>query len=474
MDETDVVASGRAAFAESEWGRAFADLSAADAVAVLAADDLELLATAAFLTGRDEVSSQLWARAFDANLRADGVERAAGCAYWLAFGLVNRSEFARAGGWISRATDLLDERGIDCVQKGYLVSIVAIQALWRGDRAAALAGIVSAAEIADRFGETDLALLTSLTRATLCIEEGDTAAGVAMLDKVMATVTSGRASPIVTGLVYCAVISACQELFDLPRAQQWSAALAHWCDAQPDLVPYTGWCQIHRAEIMHVHGDWDDAVAAAERAYERSQLSTDHATAGEAFYRLGEVHRLRGDFAAAEHAFRAASRAGREPQPGSALLRLAQGFIDASAATIRRVCAEPQERHVLRAPVLGAKVEIMLEVDDVAAARAAADELAALADRYDAALLRAAAAHCTGAVVLAEADPVAALPILRSAWSGWRDLDAPYEAARTRVSIGRACRALGDEDGAQMEFDAGRGGHFCTSALHPISLASTP
>ena len=58
--------------------------------------------------------------------------------------------------------------------------------------------------------------------------------------------------------------------------------------------------------------------------------------------------------------------------------------------------------------------------------------------------------------MLAEGDTAAALGALRAAWSCWRALDAPYEAARLRVLIGVACRSMGDDDGAEMEFDAAR------------------
>jgi DNA-binding CsgD family transcriptional regulator len=210
---------------------------------------------------------------------------------------------------------------------------------------------------------------------------------------------------------------------------------------------------VHRAEILQLHGAWPDALEEAERACERLAGTPDQPSAAAAWYRRGELHRLAGEFASAEEAFRQASRLGREPQPGLALMRLGQGQADTAGAAIRRAVAERPDR-AGRGGLLGAYAEIVLADGDAAAARAAADELAALAMDLDSPLLRATAAQADGAVRLAEGDPAAALAALREAWTRWRELEAPYEAGRVRVLIGLACRTLGDEDGAQMELDA--------------------
>ena len=219
-------------------------------------------------------------------------------------------------------------------------------------------------------------------------------------------------------------------------------------------MPYRGQCLVYRAEIMQLHGAWSDAVEEARRACEWLSRPPGPAT-GPAFYQRAELHRLRGEFAKAEQAYRQASQFGRTPQPGLALLRLAQGQLDAAAAAIRRAVEEAQDR-LTRAKVLAAHVEIMLAVGDVPAARAAADELTAVAADLDAPLLRAVAAHATGAVLLAEGDARAAVAALRRAWTAWQELEAPYDAARVRVLIGLAYRALGDRDTAAMELDAAR------------------
>jgi len=248
------------------------------------------------------------------------------------------------------------------------------------------------------------------------------------------------------------VIEACQEIFDLRRAQEWTEALTQWCESQPGLVAYRGQCLVYRAEIMRLHGAWGEAANEAKRACERL---AGRPPVGMAFYQQAEVHRLRGDFAEAENAYRQAGQWGREPQPGLAMLRLAQGQVDAAALAIRRVADETDVR-VARSQVLAAFVEIMVAAHDLGAARAAAEELAELADELGAPLLHAVSGYATGAVLVGEGDARAALVVLRRAWAAWQELDAPYEAARVRVLIGLVCRELGDHDTGAVELDAAR------------------
>lgn len=186
----------------------------------------------------------------------------------------------------------------------------------------------------------------------------------------------------------------------------------------------------------------------AQRACERLSEPPGQPAVGMAFYQQAELHRLRGEFTKAEEAYRQASQWGREAQPGLALLRLAQGQVDAAEAAIRRVLDEAQDR-VTRSRLLAAHVEILLAAGDVPAARGGVDELSTIAADLDAPFLRAVAAHATGAVLLAEGDARAALGETRRAWTVWQQLEAPYEAARAQVLIGLACRALADEDGTR-------------------------
>jgi DNA-binding CsgD family transcriptional regulator len=455
MAGADALDRGRRSFARQAWADAYAQLSAADRQDPLEPEDLERLATAATLIGRDDDAADTGARAHQEFLIRGEVERAVRCAFWLAYSFLERGDQARGGGWMARARRLLDDAQLDCVERGYLLFPGALQALVEGDTATAAASFDKATRIGGRFGDPDLLALGRLGLGGARLAEGDTAAGVALLDEAMISVEAGEVSPTVAGIVYCAVIEACQEIYDLRRAQQWTASLTRWCAAQPDLVPYRGQCLVHRSEIMALHGAWPDAMDEARRAAKRLTAPPGQPAAGLAFYQQGELHRLRGELARAEEAYRQASQWGRDPQPGLALLRLAQGQVDTAAAAIRRVVDEASD-FVSRLRLLPAQVEILLAVGDVEAASAAAGELARLADGLGAPFLTAVAVHAQGAVLLAEGDPRAALAALRGAWLAWQELEVPYEAGRVRVLIGLACRELGDQDGAKMELDAAR------------------
>jgi ATP/maltotriose-dependent transcriptional regulator MalT len=452
MSRSPALASGRAAYARRDWAAAYTHMSDADREAPLETEDLERLATAAYLIGRDAECAAAWARAHHDLLRRGDVARAVRCAFWLAFGLFSHGERARGGAWIERGRRLLDDAG-DCVERGYLSLPSAFECLARGEVPAAHAEFCRAGEIGERFADADLIALARHSRGRVLLRMGDLRQGVALLDEAMVAIEAGEVSPLVVGDVYCSVIEGCIEIFDLRRAQEWTAALASWCASQPDLVPYRGQCLVRRAEILQWRGVWTEAVEEAERACEQFRRGPDQPAAGAAFYQRGELHRLRGEFAEADAAYRQASRHGCKPQPGLAHLRLAQGQVEAAAALIARALADTSSRPA-RARLLPAMVDIALAASDLERARGAADELTDIAESLDAPFLSAAARQARGAVLLASGDAGAALVALRQAWTAWQDVDVPYEAARVRVQIGRACLGLGDPAGADMEFDA--------------------
>lgn len=411
---------------------------------------------AAYLVGRSADSLGFWARAHHEFLNRGLLERAVRCAFWLTFGLLEKGEQARGNGWLSRAKRLLDDGCRDCVEQGYLLLPAGLQRIRERDHAAAYACFMEAAQVGARFSDSDLVALGRHGAGRALIRMGQTREGVALLDEAMAAVEAREVSSMVVGDVYCGVISGCFEVFDLRRAQEWTASLTHWCESHPDLVRYNGECLLRRAEIMQLHGAWSDASETARQARERCiEEEPDPSVIGAAFYRQAELHRLEGEFGAAEHAYREASRLGRKPQPGLAQLRLAQGRIDAAAAAIRSAVEETLER-AARSRLLPAYVDIMLAASEIVAARAAADELLQLARELDAALMHAIAAQAHGAVLLAQGDARSALTALRQAWAVWLELEAPYEAARVRVLTGSACQQLGDQDSAALEFDAAR------------------
>jgi DNA-binding CsgD family transcriptional regulator/tetratricopeptide (TPR) repeat protein len=451
----DALQGGREAYDHRAWAQAYAQLLAADAIEPLELADLERLAMAAELIGRYEDSSDALARSHQEGLRVGDLSGAARAAFWLGFGLIHRGEFARGGGWVARAAGLIADEQLDCVEQGYVLLPGAIRALDEGQSNEGLASFEEVSRIAARFGDLDLATLGRLGRGTAHIALGEIERGVVLLDEAMVAVTADEVSPIVVGIVYCATIEACQGIFDLRRAQEWTAALTRWCESQPELQPFRGRCLLYQAELMQFHGDWQDAIAQTRIAYDQLSRPPPEPAVAEAHYQQGELHRLRGEFAAAEEAYREASQQGRQPEPGRALLRLAQGQAVPALAVIRRAVNETQDR-LARARLLDPMVEIALAAGDLDAAREAASELTGVAESSRAPLVRAMATRAEGAVALADGDANAAIGMLRGAWSQWRALEAPYEAARVRVLIGEACRALGDEDTAAMEFDAAR------------------
>lgn len=432
------------------WSDAYRSLTGADSAAGLGAADLERLATATYMLGREDEYLDALERAHHAHLAGGDGERAVRCAFWLAMTLMLRGEAGRAAGWRARAERLLERAGRDCVERGYLLLPQVVARHATGDHAAAYATATTVAEIAERFQDPDLHTLAVHEQGLCLTRLGRVEDGLRLLDEAMVAVVGGELSPIVTGLVYCSVIDGCQEVYALRRAQEWTAALSRWCDDQPDMVAFTGRCLVHRAEILQLHGSWDEALREARRAGERPSRAS-----GQAVYREGELHRLQGDLRAAEDAYREASRRGTEPQPGLALLRLAQGSDDAAAAAIRRALAEAVEP-VERIRLLPAFVEIMVAIGDIDAARDACEELDRLAPAFASTLLDALVGQARGAVELAAGDARVALPSLRRASAAWQELATPYEAARVRVLIGLACRELGDADSAALDLEAAR------------------
>ncbi|MDD7937175.1 LuxR C-terminal-related transcriptional regulator [Actinomycetospora lutea] len=453
---------GRESFHRRKWQDAYTELSHADADAGLGTADLERLATAAYLVGRDRECDALRERGHRECLRRGEDVAAARFAFWLGFGLLLRGDEVRAGGWLGRARRLLDDGRHDCPERGYLLVPLAIGELGGGDATAALATYERVGEIGERFTDPDLTALARLGRGEALADTGRTEDAAALFDEVMVAATAGELSPTVTGIAYCAVIEACQAISDLRRARAWTSALTQWCAAQPDLVPFRGQCLVHRAEILLLQGAWPEAADAARQACEslgapagaHGAEALGHPAAAGAFYQVGELHRLHGRVVEAEAAYRECSRRGRQPQPGLSLLRLAQGRGDVAAAALRRALAEasPLERPTL----LAAHVEVLLAAGDTSAARRAADELTTLATPAHARLLHAMAARAQGAVLHAEGRPEDALGTLRAAWRTWQLLDVPYQAARVRVLLAMTCRDLGDDDAAEMELDAAR------------------
>ncbi len=445
----------RAAFVEQRWTEAVVAFAAADTEERLVIEDLERLAAAAQLVGKDDLAAASWERAHLELLERGELDRAVRSAFWCAFGLMNAGQMARAGGWFGRAKRLVDEHDLDTAARGFLMVPVALRTLEGGDPASALGMFEEVLAIGRRFDELDLIALGRLGQGRSLVLMGRDADGLALLDEAMVSVTAGELTPIIAGRIYCAVILVCQQAFDLNRAHEWTAALSVWCDAQPDVVPFRGQCLVHRSEVLLLHGDWVMAMNEAERACERLSDPPGQSATGMAFYQLGELYRLRGEFAEAEAAYREAAGHGRTPQPGLASLRLMKGSLDAATSAVRRAMDESTDR-VTRANLVSACVEIMVAANDGAMAEQAGAELAAIATEVDAPLLHAMSAHADAALALHRGDAHSALEAAHRAASLWARLEAPYERARSRVVAALACLDLGDRDTALFEADAAR------------------
>jgi DNA-binding CsgD family transcriptional regulator len=462
----DALARGREAFERRAWGEAYARLSAAARDPSLAPADLELRAGSAYMLGRDDAYVSGLERAYRAYLAAGDAPRAVRCAFWIGHSFLFRGASARAAGWFARGQRALARDAPDSAARGYLLIPVWLEQMDRGEYAAGYATAVDAAAIGERFGDADLVWLARDEQACALLQQGRVREGLRLADEALVVATSGELSPIVTGIVYCNTIAFCRDAYELRHVREWTEALTRWCARQPEMVAHNGLCLVHRAEIMTLGGAWRDALEELRRLDERfTRGALNQRALGQAAYQQGEVRRLQGEFGAAEAAYREASRIGRDPQPGLALLRLAQGDGAAAAAAIRRALGELTER-LERAALLPAYVEIVLAGADVAAARGAAHELQEVAHRQGSDALGAMAAYARGAVALAEGDARAALLALRRAWQAWQALEAPYEVARSRALVGLACRALGDEEAARLELEAARG-HFARLGAGP-------
>ena len=448
---------GREAYRSRDWADAFELLSRADQLNPLEASDLEALATSAYMIGRNGEFVSALERAHEAHLKAGETPDAIRCAFWIGINLATRRDMSGAGGWFGRGSRLVDRIGSDCVESGYLLIPTLLQHEGAGEWENAAAVAAEAAQIADRFGDRDLLALAMHEQGFATTKRGRIREGLALIDEAMVAVTSGEVSPIVTGLVYCNVLTYCQELYELRRAQQWTTALTRWCDDQPQMVAYSGQCLVHRAEVLQLRGAWNEALDQARLAGRRFAEETDRPTAasreGAVAYRQGEVRRLRGEYEGAEQSFLEASRCGWEPQPGLALLRLGQGDLDSATAALHRALDETVDP-LARAGLLPALVEVMVAAGDPGAVSGACLELEQIAETHHNDLLSAMATLARGMTDLAGGDAREALRALRRSSVLWQELDAPYELGRVRELTGLACRALGDEGTAELELGA--------------------
>ena len=447
------LSEGRAFCEQRTWEDAHRSLAEADASEDLAAEDLERYFTAAYMLQREEEALGILERAHRAYVDEGKLLHAARSACWLGLHLAFAGQTGPASGWFAKAGRLAEQRSEPCVEHGYLLLPRIHMLQGAGEQEAAIETAAEAASLGERFGDLELLVCARHLQGRCAVASGRVGEGLSLLDEAMVHVLSDRLSPVVTGLIYCSVIEGCQQVFALSRAREWTVALQKWCAGQPGIVAFTGKCLVHRAEVLQVGGDWSAALNEARRAAERLETGKSRRPPGLARYQEAEILRLQGEGRRAEDAYKEAGKAGVDPQPGLALLRLAQGNSEAAVAAIRRATAS-SNAPIARLRLLPALIEILVAAAEIDDARAAHRELEQLGKRFDTPALTAVSLYTRALLELAEGDARAASRSAYESASSWQSVGAPYGEARAQVVCALACKALGDEDGFDVALDA--------------------
>jgi class 3 adenylate cyclase len=452
----DPIAAAHAAASRRDWKEAYDLLSTVGDS--LSAADLELLADAAFWSVRLDESLALRERAYKAFLDEGNGLHAGGIAIRLALDYLGKSQSALFSGWQARAERLLAEEQ-EAVEHGQAALVRAVAALWAGQLDESLSQAERAYDIGKRFGSPDLQALALVTQGSALVYLGELDRGLALLDEASTSALVGELDPFSSTVVYCVTISSSQGIGDFERARQWTEAANKWCDVE-NTHGFPGACRIHRSEILWLGGQWEAAEREAVNACAELE-SYNQVTTGAGYYQIGEIHRRRGDFAKAEEAYRKASELGREPQPGQALLRLAQGKVDAAAAALRRSLGDEARDPVTRARRLPAQIEVSLAIGEVESARSAAEELEEITERFRVGgertpLLDGALQISLARIAAAEGDWATSEAAARKGLAIWTRVDAPYEKAEARVSLGMAYERQGDAEGARTEYEVAK------------------
>jgi class 3 adenylate cyclase len=443
----------RVAVAHRAWARAFDLLSALDSDPGLEPEDLEALAKAAYWTGDSDRSIATRERAYAAYIARGDEQRAAFCAFTLRREYISKLQHSVAAGWLTRAERLLDSYP-GSTAHGYLAIAHADAARARGDFAQALALVDSAEEIAAGSDDRNLHAWSTLRRGMFLIDEGRVDAGWPSMEEVAGAAAGGELGMFTTGAVFSNVTAMCRDLGDYRRGGEWADAAMRWCEKQGN-TGFVGIFRLQRGEILRMLGSLSEAEDETSRASEElASFSPVHAAAAQ--HELGEVRLRRGDLAAAEDAFRQAHAMGEDPQPGLALLRLAQGDVEAASVSIRQSLQETAFDHFVRARMLSAQAEIAFAAGDARIAGPACEELAQIAAKVASPAIRAASAWARGLLGLLEGDHAGAADHLLRARTGWNEVDAPFESAKATAALAEARLAEGDGDAAATELESAR------------------
>ena len=429
-----------------------------ESVVSSSAVELEDQATAAYVAGDPEGSVSAWEALYALHLdRGEDLPAARAAAMVAMYLMIDSGLMAPIRVWLRRADRLIADRETTPVH-AVVAMVRTYERLWCGDMVAAGANAVEAVDLGQRLGVAPAVLVGRTAMARLRIFEGQIDEGVEMLDDIALTLMSGDVDAMTSGMVFCEVICAVQGLALYERAAEWTHAMQHWAD-RAAFGGFSGRCRVHSAEMLRLSGPCDRAEQEALEACEelRPWMRREF---GWPLTELGNIRLRKGDLPGAEEAFLAAHANSWMPQPGLALLRLAQGDAVTAAAMIADAIEHPfdvpsKERPpyggLRRAPLLDAQVEIAVAVGDVATARAAADELYEIAGTFTSNAIGACAELAQGRVALAQGDPVGAVARCERAIATWIDIGAPFEAAVARMVLADARDGSGNGEGALLD-----------------------
>ncbi len=450
---TETIDAARTAYRRNAWGDATELFLRADAEAALDAPDLEALAWAAGIAARDTEMLAALERLYAHHEAQADHENCARAAFWCGLRNMMIGEVGLGSGWLQRAAKHAEATPPDCVQRGYLILPQVLMHRGKGAYEAAIAAADKALAFGERAGEDDLVALAGSLKGGILFRLGRIDEGYGPIDEAMLLANAGRLSPVVSGAVYCEIVASCCRVLEMVRAREWTAILDAWCRRNPQARAFSGVCQVHRAEVLQLEGNWAEAYAEAKRAGEGLKGTTEKTAMATAAYRRGEILRLRGRLDDAEAEYRLAGEIAIDPQPGLALLRLAQGRPEEAAAMIRRAI-ETAPDMPRKTTLLPAGIEIFTTCGDLDGAEELCAEMTEIAARFGTEILARVADQGCGSLALARGDAAGAVAALARARRYWSGFGAPYLVARLRVDIARGCAELGDTESAAMELEA--------------------
>jgi tetratricopeptide (TPR) repeat protein len=452
------------------WPEALQEFSAADVDEPLDPSSLEVMATAAFWSGHGDDSTKAWERAYTGHLEQGDRQRAAAAALEVARRQAWRLNLAQARGWRATAEGLLSGQP-DCRERGQLLSQEAFGLIVLGEFKTAHDLAVKAFEVGARCSARDIQAVALNLQGVALVKAGEIERGLRVLDESLAAATAAGLDAFETGLIYCLTIGLCRDLADFDRAQEVADATSAWCEENA-ITGFPGICRVHQAEIHRLRGDLARAENEVQAAIDEL-VPRALAWSGMAFNELGMVQLRRGRLDAAGEAFDRAQELGMEAEPGRSLVYLAQGRHQLAFAGLTRALERPPTVLFDRARLLSALVEVSLATGDHNTAASSVVDLEAIAETLRRQAFGAFAKDARGALLLAEGKPRAAIDSLRNALELWLTIDAPYEAARTRLVLAEAHRALGDQTSADRELELAARAFKRIGATRETAIAET-